>query len=106
MSDITQKDTKKANDFSVSANEICFECIQLKQNGLYIPSELLVNFHGNNQNSTDACFAMMMVREGEILLVTDPKRISLMRSAEELQFRQDELKEDYSSGILAIVDKL
>ena len=89
-----QKDTKKANDFSASANEICFEYIQLQKSGLHIPSNSLTIFHGNNPANADEHYVMMMVREGEILLVTDPKRVALMRSAEELQFRQDELKED------------
>lgn len=115
MSNGTQRDSKKTTIFNASANEIHFEQIQLSSNGLHIPETLLAHLHASSTENSDSTeisenshsqTAMMMVKQGEILLVTDPTRMSLMRSAEELQFRQDELKEDHSNGILAIVERL
>jgi len=116
MNNGTQKDSNKATIFNASANAIHFEQIQLSSNGLHIPQALLAHLHasstenaensGSAEISENSQSAMMMVKQGEILLVTDPTRMSLMRSAEELQFRQDELKEDHSNGILAIVERL
>ena len=118
MSNGTQKDSIKATIFNASANEIHFEQIQLSSNGLHIPQALLAHLHASSTEDAEnvdsaeisenshSQTAMMMVKQGEILLVTDPTRMSLMRSAEELQFRQDELKEDHSNGILAIVERL
>lgn len=109
MSNGTQKDSKKTVIFNASANEIHFEQIQLSSNGLHIPQALLAHLHADSaeiSENSHSQTAMMMVKQGEILLVTDPTRMSLMRSAEELQFRQDELKEDHSNGILAIVERL
>lgn len=101
MSNTTQTDIKKTNTFRASADEICFEAIQLQEDGLHIPKEFFATFQIENGSN-----AMMMIRSGEILLVNDPKRVSLMRCAHELQLRQDELKQDYSDGITAIIDKL
>lgn len=106
MNNGTQKDSKKTTNFNASASEIHFEHIQLSGNGLHIPHALLTHLHANNQKTEHTQNAMMMVRQGEIRLVTDPTRMLLMRSAEELQLRQDELKEDHSKGILAIIEKL
>lgn len=50
-----------------------------------------------------SCVSNSNKHEGTAVITTDPFKQSLLKAAEELQLRQDELKEDFSSGILQLL---
>lgn len=104
MCDGTQSNNNKATHFAASANAISFKHLHfspadLSGRSLRISKKMLATL-GVQAGSE----AMMIVREGELSIITDPARIALLRAAEELQLRQDESKQDYSKGIIKLID--
>ena len=46
----------------------------------------------------------VLYRDGEIVITTNPAKQTLLRSAEELLYRQDETKQDHACGILTLLN--
>ena len=46
----------------------------------------------------------VLYRQGEIVITTNPAKRALLKSAEELLYRQDETKQNHTSGILTLLN--
>ncbi len=89
-----------------SPDAIQFVRLRVAESGLLNTGSL--GFTAFNDVFTPGTEVSIMVqcsceKGGTAVITTDPLKRSLLKSAEELQFRQDELKEDFSSGILQII---
>ena len=80
-------------------NDIEFVHFQVDEQGLQVKASTLANFEFAPGDEVT-----LMLRNGELVLTRNPLKRALLKCAEELQLRQDELKEDFSAGIAALVN--
>ena len=71
----------------------------LSNRALNISQEQLTEF-GFTPNAE----VTLMFRHGELVLTSNPTKRALLQSAEELLYRQDETKQDHTSGIIALLN--
>ena len=45
----------------------------------------------------------LLLTQGRIIITTDPRERSILKGIQELQFRQDEMKEDFSESVGLLV---
>lgn len=72
--------------------------IRIKNNGLWLKPKPLCTY-GFNSNTQ----ATILFTQGTILITNQPHKQQLLSAIKELQYRQDELKQDYSQAINALL---
>ena len=74
----------------------CFvKHIKSKPKGITLNAELLKVYGFQSKQATSILFT-----QGQIIITNIPEQVAIHKGIEELQFRQDELKTDFSGAIL------
>ena len=81
-----------------SLDAIRIEHLGLSGDGVHLNAETLAEFG----IAEDAQVTVMMYH-GEVIITVNPRKQALIHSAEELQYRQDETKQDHSKSIASLV---
>ena len=66
--------------------------------GITLHAEFLTDFGFELQQS-----ATLFITQGKIIITTDSQLCNVLDAIEELQFRQDELKQDFEPAIYALI---
>lgn len=88
-------------NMDTSANTIQFLHLNVEESGLFIHGNTLVgtSFQPGEEVS-------ITLFNGTAVITTDQQKRALIKSSQELQLRQDELKEDFSEGIVQLLKAL
>lgn len=82
----------------IDASYVNIESANIVESGIDIDAATLKQFNlGADSEAT------MLMMPGLLIMTNHPKKQEIMRAIEELQYRQDELKVDFSRAILALI---
>lgn len=86
------------DDYSVNqftASHVCVSQVSVGSEGVVLEKESLQEF--NFLSGTQASVLMM---PGFVVITNHPGKENILKAIEELQYRQDELKQDFSQAII------
>ena len=86
---------------ALDASRVRVDVAKISEAGVTVAADVLSQFNLN----ADAR-PTMLIMPGALLMTNHPQKQEILRAIEELQYRQDELKVDFSRAILALVSKL
>lgn len=86
---------------AIDASQVRVDSANISDAGVTVAADVLSQF-----NLTADTRPTMLVMPGVLLMTNHLQKQEILRAIEELQYRQDELKVDFSRAILALVSKL
>lgn len=89
------------NTSSFNASHVCVKEVTVETDGLTLKKHWLQEF--NFMENSEASLLML---PGYLVLTNHPGKQRLIKAIEELQFRQDELKEDFSNAIIHLAQNI
>ncbi|MCY7296761.1 hypothetical protein [Alteromonas sp. a30] len=94
----TQGNANNVADISMSLDAVRIEHIALGEEGLHLDAKTLKQF------GVEPFMQLTIVmHNGEVMITANPQKQALIHSAEELQYRQDETRQNHNPAIAALL---